>query len=185
MTKTGLVLHFPGSEGRDARIAKREEVFANRQKIRARTARISTPNTPEDVDWLEKHIQRLIGSTIKNAHARGIPFNLTRDQLVQLGNAQGWVCAVTGVPFSQAKMKGISKRPFVPSIDRINSADGYFLENARLVCAATNLALNEWGEPVFQVLAVSYVSRLTPKQLRSRLEALAVQKTEGSNDYEN
>lgn len=48
-------------------------------------------------------------------------------------------------------------RPFMPSIDRTNSAKGYTAGNCRLVCVAANFAMNEWGQGVLHKLAVAYV----------------------------
>lgn len=37
----------------------------------------------------------------------------------------------------------------MPSIDRIDTTRGYTPDNVRLVCAAVNLALNQFGEGIF------------------------------------
>ena len=45
------------------------------------------------------------------------------------------------------------KCPFAPSIDRILSSGGYTRHNARLVCAAVNFGMGQWGEELFLTLA--------------------------------
>jgi hypothetical protein len=61
-------------------------------------------------------------------------------------------CEVTRIPFSFLKMDGSRKRPWYPSIDRINSLQGYSFSNCRLVCIAVNLAMHQWGESVLHVI---------------------------------
>jgi len=61
-------------------------------------------------------------------------------------NEAGWRCAVSGQPFTLEPLNG--KRPYAPSIDRINSAIGYVPGNTRIVCVAVNYAMNVWGESV-------------------------------------
>lgn len=42
------------------------------------------------------------------------------------------------------------------------------MDNVRIVCVATNLAMNEWGEWVFNVLARGYVaSKVLPPDLKN------------------
>jgi hypothetical protein len=45
------------------------------------------------------------------------------------------------------------KYPFAPSIDRILSSGDYTPENTRLVCAAVNFGMGQWGEELFLTLA--------------------------------
>ena len=49
--------------------------------------------------------------------------------------------------------------PWGPSIDRIDNAYGYEAWNCRVVCVAMNLALHQFGEEVFRVLALTYRMR--------------------------
>lgn len=66
-------------------------------------------------------------------------------------------CAVTGLLFSDKAMDGHMLRPFMHSIDRINSSAGYKKSNVRIVCAGVNIAMMHWGEQVFADMAVGYV----------------------------
>lgn len=79
---------------------------------------------------------------------RGIECTLTRDDAVELLTKSAWACAVTGVRFTLEAVSG--KRPYAPSVDRIDSSKGYTVENCRIVCVAANYAMNVWGEQVLR-----------------------------------
>jgi len=63
-------------------------------------------------------------------------------------------CAVSGIVFSdELHERSFVKRPFEPSLDRIDSAKGYTTENVRLVVVIANFAMGQWGEDVLRRLA--------------------------------
>lgn len=64
-------------------------------------------------------------------------------------------CEVTGIPFTSSKIDGATRYPFIPSIDRIDSAKPYSLNNCRLVCLCVNIALNQWGDSVFNIMCLA------------------------------
>ncbi len=74
---------------------------------------------------------------------RKLAFSLTEDDVRQLLERGRYRCAVTGMRFSLEKING--RRPFMPSIDRIDSNLGYVSGNCRIVCVITNFAMNVWG----------------------------------------
>jgi len=96
----------------------------------------------------------------REAERREIEFALTFDHLLGLLEQSNGKCMLTGVPFSEEKPQGSHAACFRPSLDRINSKIGYMEGNCRIVCLAANIALGEWGEEVFAVLAKSYVKKL-------------------------
>ena len=110
--------------------------------------------------WAEKagipgEVQRLFVRARLNARGRrAIAFDLTVDDVWTMLDASAWRCAVTRTRFSLEVHSG--KRPFAPSIDRIDSATGYTRKNCRIVCVATNYAMNVWGEFVLHRLLQSY-----------------------------
>lgn len=94
----------------------------------------------------------LYGDIRKNAATRRIQFSLTRQEFDMLVSRSEGRCMLTGIPFDASPFTGSMRRPFAPSVDRIDSAQGYHRGNVRLVCVLVNLALNEWGlEPLLRV----------------------------------
>ena len=65
-------------------------------------------------------------------------------------------CTLTKIDFVFEKVK-TSKRPFAPSIDRVDSTLGYVKGNVRLVCTIVNIALNEFGDEIFGKMCEAYV----------------------------
>lgn len=94
------------------------------------------------------HAYQALTRARQNAKGRsgGIEFTLTRAHVHRMLNEAGWRCAVTGADFALEVVNGA--RPFAPSIDRRNSAEGYIPDNCRIVCIAANYAMNVWGEAV-------------------------------------
>lgn len=132
--------------------------------------RLGTREEAEAAGWMPAHYsdmtlrqiaaeaERVRAQCQRNAKGRRkLDFNLSAIDVQELLAESEWRCAVTGVGFSMRVVSG--RRPFAPSIDRIDNSKGYSKDNCRMVCAATNIALNVWGEQVFGVLARSYARR--------------------------
>lgn len=62
-------------------------------------------------------------------------------------------CAVSGLEFSEELVgTGRARKPYAPSLDRVDRSRGYEPENVRLVTAVANFAMNAWGrEPVLDL----------------------------------
>ena len=95
----------------------------------------------------------------KNAGVRNIPFSLTRVDFDGLVFRANGCCMLSGIPFDFHPYPGSTRRPFAPSLDRIDSARGYSADNVRLVCILVNLALNEWGADPLLRVAKALVAR--------------------------
>lgn len=110
-----------------------------------------------DVAWewadLNPGYQQLYSSARQNARVRGIAWQIEKADFVRIVQRSGEVCEVTGLKFSWARWPGSSRRPLVPSLDRIDSHDTYRFENCRLVAAGVNIALAEWGDEFFALIA--------------------------------
>jgi hypothetical protein len=93
------------------------------------------------------------------ANRRSLPFDLVVEDFRELAEQSGGVCALTRLPFvdGDPTYRG---NPFAPSLDRVSSYLGYTRGNVRLVCYCVNLALGQWGEGVFSLMAKGYVKRL-------------------------
>lgn len=88
----------------------------------------------------------------KGAEVRGLSFELTRSEFDNVVRQSQGCCMLTGIPFDITAYPGASRRPFAPSLDRINSHEGYTPRNVRLVCVIVNYAMNQWGlEPLKQI----------------------------------
>jgi len=63
-------------------------------------------------------------------------------------------CMLTGLPFKETAVgTGKARRPFAPSLDRIETNQPYSQRNCRLVLQAVNFALNAFGDDVFLAIA--------------------------------
>lgn len=102
-------------------------------------------------------LKYLLGYCKGRAKSRSYEFDLDAEFLFELYNQQDGKCAVTGLPFIFEK-SDFEKRPFAPSIDRINCSKGYTKNNVRLVCGAVNIALNEYGDAVFDKICNAYIN---------------------------
>ena len=100
-------------------------------------------------------LRALAGNIAHRAKRKGgaaIPIETLR----HIAERSGGRCEVSGMPF----YFGAEKRHFrQPSIDRIDSARGYELDNLRLVCLAVNYCMSQWGERVFHAVAAAVVAR--------------------------
>jgi hypothetical protein len=107
--------------------------------------------------WLGGVARLLHEQSKKRARAGDIIHLLTPQEIVDIGMASNWRCAVTGLKFSRDKLEGSPVRPFMPSLDRIKGSLGYTKDNCRLVCVVVNFAMNQWGESVLNTMSVAYV----------------------------
>lgn len=89
-----------------------------------------------------------------------MPFDLDKQFLYELYDLQGGKCAVTGINFELDKNSNFRKRPFAPSLDRIDSNQGYVKSNIRFVCTIVNIALNEFGDIIFDRMCKAYVENI-------------------------
>lgn len=116
----------------------------------------------EDVSRITKTswLGKMYRGAINGARLRGIPWDLSFDELIAVAIASDGVCAISGIPFSFEKDNDEWHRaPFSPSLDRINSNDSYHIANCRLVSNIANTALNEWGDEVLLKFVQGVVRR--------------------------
>lgn len=96
----------------------------------------------------------------KRSEKNGEEFGLDQEDCLALWTRCQGRCEVTGIPFEYEK-SGVKheRRPYAPSLDRIESSKGYIVDNVRVVCVAVNLAMNQWGEKVLLNIAISILRR--------------------------
>ena len=111
-------------------------------------------NCPPDI----RHVlQSVVNGAQSRARRAGRPFDPDLMSLaLSLFEAQGGRCALSGLRFDLRIVgNGKARRPFAPSLDRIDSTGGYTRDNVRLVCQAVNFALNAYGEDTLREIAVA------------------------------
>jgi hypothetical protein len=113
-------------------------------------------NLSELVEVPKAYVSKIFYAALHRANKRGAQFNLTKDDVDNLFARSGGRCEITGLPFSFENPDLHTKRPFVPSIDRIDCKGIYEADNCRLICLAANVAINEWGEKVFSKVAQGF-----------------------------
>lgn len=78
------------------------------------------------------------------ARRRGMSFSLTQSDIISQLNAQDWKCLKTGIPFDLTFGNG--RKPFGPTIDRIENSRGYEADNIQIVCNLYNFCKNEFTD---------------------------------------
>lgn len=69
------------------------------------------------------------------------------EDLITAWNDCGGCCKISGLEFDLLIVgDGQARRPFAPSLDRINRHKPYSRDNVRLVVSIANFAMNAWGE---------------------------------------
>lgn len=93
------------------------------------------------------------------ASARGLDFDLIPTDMATLAMRAAGRCELSGITwdFQSRSLRG--KRPWSPSLDRIDSMQGYSLENCRLVAVAVNIALSDFGEEILRKIAIGIATK--------------------------
>jgi hypothetical protein len=118
------------------------------------------PDILEKPVEVERLLRRLSGSARRRSALSNFQFNLEPDDIPNLWRTQNGRCAVSGLRFSMARFsEALVKHPYGPSLDRIDSRQGYVRGNVRLVCTAVNFGLGQWGDEVFRTIAEATVHR--------------------------
>jgi hypothetical protein len=105
-----------------------------------------------------KYLGRLVIESKNRAKERSLDFDLDKDFVLQLYEGQDKKCSISGIQFDFQKDSEFRIRPWAPSIDRINPKLGYVKSNVRLVCIVANLAINQFGDFIFDKMCRSYVA---------------------------
>jgi len=92
----------------------------------------------------------LIGNARRRALERGMPFDLTAQDIVEIWDEQSGLCYWFKVPMQWKDDVG-PRHPMIPTIDRTDNSRGYVRSNVVLACWGANAAkgacdLEEWEE---------------------------------------
>lgn len=104
--------------------------------------------------WLNRAYRHMRTKSRK----RDWPSMMHYEELVTLALLSEGRCQLTGLRFDRASNG--KHAAFAISIDRIDSAKGYTVENCRLICLIANFAMRQWGEDALRKLALAYVTQL-------------------------
>jgi hypothetical protein len=86
----------------------------------------------------------------KRAKKTAIPFTIDAAWVLRRLEQQSYRCALSRLEFSARRTRLAShKRPFMPSLDRVDCSKGYTKRNVRILCVAINTLLQDWGDEVF------------------------------------
>lgn len=142
--------------------------------------RVDPPEIGHMPSWARRLIRRANSITPKPGFSE-------QDMMTVWERCEGR-CAVSGLPFNEKIVgTGKAKRPFAPSLDRINRSKGYTVDNVRLVYAVANFAMNAWGEDPVRALAEGLVKQIRREKRpgsvdkwRARQDARIAQAEEGA-----
>jgi len=112
-----------------------------------------------ELDWkMKSYLNEAFRACRKRAKIKGFSFDINIDLIYKKFCLLDGHCCVSGIKFSLDPIKGSSRRPFLPSIDRIQNSKGYTPDNVRIVCNAVNMAKNDWDDDVLIKVAKAIVS---------------------------
>lgn len=137
-------------------------IAKNPEKVREKARQYREEN-PEKVRnavnaWRFKYPARqLVKQTHASARKRGLDCTLTVE-MVEVMLAP-MTCSATGLPLSWERNGDSYRRPWAPSVDRIDCSKGYVLGNVRIVCSAFNTMRNEFPDEVVFALAKALAER--------------------------
>jgi len=81
----------------------------------------------------------------KNAKKRKIDFDITIDDVLKVYLDQGKVCSLSGIPIGWTRMEKLHNI----SIDRIDSNQGYYIDNIQLVVPKINMMKFTYSQDEF------------------------------------
>lgn len=79
----------------------------------------------------------LWSNLVSKAKERNLEVEISKEDVINLFDKQGGFCAITGFPMQTTQESGIND--YAVSVDRIDSSEGYTLDNIHLVCARVNI----------------------------------------------
>jgi len=109
-------------------------------------------------DLLIRKLKGIWHNSKGSADRRGLAFNIpSYVELLELYDRQGGKCALTGWDLTLQKGS-----PRIISLDRIDNAGPYTLDNIQLLTWHANVAKNEWTEPDLLALAEAIIKHNKP-----------------------
>lgn len=97
---------------------------------------------------LRDKIEAMVKGAQHRAKRKGLSCTITSDEILEMIESQSARCAVSRISFDLSATVG-ARRPFAPSLDRLDCTKGYEKDNIRITCAIVNTAISDWGDEVF------------------------------------
>ena len=99
---------------------------------------------------LYKVLQERWFAAKERASNKGIPFTISKEDLLDLWNLQNGLCSISKIPMTYELDNG---RVFTNvSVDQINPGQGYTKDNIQLICSAVNQLKSNWDmDTVFYI----------------------------------
>ncbi len=139
---------------------------------------------PEDPHlWFDEYMKAYRRHE-NSAPRRRIQWSLSLDDFWRIVfRAQG-KCELTSTPFNfYHRAPTTNRRPFIPSLDRINSTMSYNAFNVRLVVSSCNQAMSDYGEePFFEMVKHTMTSPAFNEYIR-RSEGYTDSNNMGHNQW--
>lgn len=138
----------------------------SRRVVKPRTANRIAQLKPIDGGLvLRNGLRSRLQGAKHRAKKKNVPFNLTLDGLVTIFQQQGGCCPISGRELLLTQV-GVRHDNFENnlSIDRIDPAKGYVIDNVRLVICAVNIAISRRGAEKFYQLCRDVVANLKQRQ---------------------
>jgi len=146
---------------------KQRHYIKNKQKINAQQKEYYEINKNSVLEYQKIYyhseagkLNSMFNTAKKRAEKKNIEFNLTKEWISQQLEKQKYCCILTNIPLIFNETENYIN-PYAPSLDRIDSNQGYTKDNVRIVCAAINLSLNEFGEDTFRKICEAYINSIT------------------------
>lgn len=151
------------------KLYRQEYHIKNKDKIKAQQKTYYKKNKKNVLRYQKEYyysvngkINSMYNTSKRRAKKKNMPFDLTKEWIIQQLETQNHLCALTQLPFLFEETEN-QLNPYAPSLDRIDPNKGYTQDNVRIVCSIINLSLNEFGEETFKKICESYLSNLSDR----------------------
>jgi hypothetical protein len=131
----------------------------------------------------KERLSALFYNVKSRAKVREVPFTISSEWIMDQFTKQNGCCLLTGLELdcSATSTRNAYRNAFSPSLDQIVPGAGYTETNARLVCTAINLGMNEFGLDTFRLVAKALFSHEKAKEKEENSQSSCVaSKTEES-----
>ncbi|MBX5010836.1 hypothetical protein HJB67_12815 [Rhizobium lentis] len=131
----------------------------DRQAAEAEAARIisglPSEHRSEHTEAEDAAARKMLANANGRSKKKGMDTDLSVEVIIDMMRKQGFRCAVTLLPFDLdwKKTSGAKRNAYAPSLDRVDNNKGYTKDNCRVVLAAVNYAMNEWGLDTYITIA--------------------------------